>query len=199
MALAFTSNVLPAIAKVDSNESGRVHGRQATGRHMTDDDGLDSVDSVRANHLGTGHDPEPITSGIRGFKDAPPQTSRDSRVGRPQDDEHALAALQGADRGRASGAAVAVDEGSTVPIMACASRSGFADNYQTAQRPRHGGGRTIVVIEHLGERRELSRVHVDAHSATLRWVSLIALSECQRGGDRRGVIRRVASAPGSTD
>jgi hypothetical protein len=30
---------------------------------------------------------------------------------------------------------------------------------------------------------------------SIRWVSLIVVSECQRGGDRRGVIRRVASAP----
>jgi hypothetical protein len=27
------------------------------------------------------------------------------------------------------------------------------------------------------------------------WKSLVVVSECQRGGDRRGVIRRVASAP----
>jgi hypothetical protein len=32
---------------------------------------------------------------------------------------------------------------------------------------------------------------------SIRWVSVIVVSECQRGGDRRGVIRRVASAPGS--
>jgi hypothetical protein len=29
---------------------------------------------------------------------------------------------------------------------------------------------------------------------SIRWVSLIGVSECQRGGDRRGVMRRLASA-----
>jgi hypothetical protein len=32
---------------------------------------------------------------------------------------------------------------------------------------------------------------------SIRWAFLIVVSECLRGGDRRGVIRRVATGPGS--
>ena len=39
-------------------------------------------------------------------------------------------------------------------------------------------------------------VDLAAADLSIRWVPLIVVSACQRGGDRRGVLRRVASAPG---
>jgi len=74
---------------------------------VADDDCLHSVDSVGADNLGTRHDTELTAVDTRGFEKAPPKTLRDSGVGRTQDDENALAALESADGGRAHGAAVA--------------------------------------------------------------------------------------------
>ena len=71
---------------------------------MTDDDRLHAVDAVRANNLGTRHDTELTAVDTRGFEKAPPKTLRDSGVGRTQDDENALAALQSGDSGRVRGA-----------------------------------------------------------------------------------------------
>ena len=74
---------------------------------MTNDDCLHSADSVRADNLRTCHDPKLAPVCTRGIKEAPSKASRGSRVGRTQDDENALAALESADGGRAHGAAVA--------------------------------------------------------------------------------------------
>ncbi|SRR6476661_1865980 len=77
---------------------------------MTDDDRLHAVDSVRANNLGTCHHAQLIAIGTRGFKEARPKTSCDSRIDRTQDDENAIAALQSPDSHPARGAAVAGDD-----------------------------------------------------------------------------------------
>ena len=77
---------------------------------MTDDDCLHSVDSVRADHLGTCHDPKLAAVRARALKEAPAKTSRFSRIGRMQDDENALAALQSGDSRGARGAGVAGDD-----------------------------------------------------------------------------------------
>ena len=77
---------------------------------MTDDDCLHSVDSVHADNFGTCHDPELTAVGTRSLRTVPPKPSRCSRVGRTQDDENALAALQSDDSGSARGAAVAGDD-----------------------------------------------------------------------------------------
>jgi len=93
-----------------TNERGRVHRRQATRGGVTDDDGLHGIDAVHAHNLGIRHDLEPTAVGTRRCKEAPPKTSRASRVGRMQDDENALAALQSADSGSARGAGVPGDD-----------------------------------------------------------------------------------------
>ena len=77
---------------------------------MTDNHGLHSIDSVRADDLGTGQDTELRRFGRRGVNEAPPQPSCGARVGRTQDEEHALAALQSADRSSARAAVGASDE-----------------------------------------------------------------------------------------
>ena len=74
---------------------------------MTDDDGLHPVDSVRADHLCIRHGPQLAAVGTRGFKEAPPKTSRYLRVGRTEDHENALPALQSTGHGSARGAAAA--------------------------------------------------------------------------------------------
>jgi len=81
-----------------------------TSRRVTDDDCLHSVDSVHADNLGTGDDPELTAAGTHGFNEGSPKASGCSRVGRTQDNEDALAALQRADSSRARGAAVARDD-----------------------------------------------------------------------------------------
>ena len=77
---------------------------------MTDDDGLHSIDSVRADNLGTCHDHKLTAVSRPGFEEAPPKTPRYPGVGRTQDDEHAPAAPQSADSGSAPGTGVAGDD-----------------------------------------------------------------------------------------
>lgn len=71
---------------------------------MTDDD------SVHADDFGTRDHPE--LTGVRASRlaQASPKTARYSPVGRTQDDENALAALQSADSGRARGLAIVADD-----------------------------------------------------------------------------------------
>lgn len=76
---------------------------------MTDDDGLHSVDSVRADNLCTYRDPELTAVGAGAVQDIPPEPPRSPRIGRTQDDENAVAALQSTDSGGARGAAIAGD------------------------------------------------------------------------------------------
>lgn len=109
--LARTSWVACTLKRIIArDERGRVHRRQATGLAVTDDDCLHSVDSVGADNFGTGDDPQVTTVGTRRSEEAPPKPSRGSFVGRTQDDENAVAALESADRGSAPGAAVAGDD-----------------------------------------------------------------------------------------
>jgi hypothetical protein len=77
---------------------------------VTDDDGLHSVEPVGADNIGTPDHRQPTAVGTRRVEQAPPKASRDSRLGRAEDDENALAAPQSIDRGRSSGAAIARDD-----------------------------------------------------------------------------------------
>src|SRR5881394_1642355 len=56
--------------------------------------------SSHADNLGTCDEPELTAAGTHGCTEGSPKASRCSRVGRTQDDENALAALQGADVAR---------------------------------------------------------------------------------------------------
>src|SRR3954454_25050846 len=81
-----------------------------TGRRVTNDDGLHSVDSVQADNFGACDDPDPTAAGTNGATNGSLKESRCSRVGRTQDDETPLAALQGVGGGHAYGAAVTRDD-----------------------------------------------------------------------------------------
>lgn len=61
---------------------------------MADDDGLHTIDSVHADDFGSRHHRDQTGFRARGLTQASPQASPDSRVARPQDDEHVPAALQ---------------------------------------------------------------------------------------------------------
>jgi len=132
---------------------------------VADEDGLHGIDSVHADHLGICHDRQLTAGGRRGLAEASPKPSRHSRVGRTQDDENALAALQSADSRSARAAAAAGDD--------------EIDGSDHCVRLAGAGSLTTIV------------------DFWIRWVSLIAVSEYQRGADRRDVIRSVASASGS--
>lgn len=84
---------------IERDERGRVHRRQVTRRHVTDDDRLDSVDSVHADNLRTCHDSQLTPVGSRGCEKAPAEAPGFSRAGRPQDHQDPLAALQRLDSG----------------------------------------------------------------------------------------------------
>jgi len=67
---------------VERYERRGVHRQQATCRRMTDHDGLYAINAVRADHLGTAHEPKLATVGSCGVQKAPAKTPRDSPVGR---------------------------------------------------------------------------------------------------------------------
>lgn len=94
---------------VAQEKRSRVHRRQTTRRCGTDDHCLHSVDSVHADNLGTCHGAELTAVRTGSSQEGPPKTSHYSRVGRKQDDENALAALQRRDSGSARGGGIAGD------------------------------------------------------------------------------------------
>jgi hypothetical protein len=69
----------------------RVHGAQAAGSRVTDDDGLDAIDTVDADDFCVGHHRH-LT--IRGSAEAS-QAGHRSRIVGTQHDEHALATPHG--------------------------------------------------------------------------------------------------------
>lgn len=90
---------------VAREKRGRIHGRHATRRGVTDEDCLHSVDSVHADNLGTGDDSELTGSFTLSFAEATPKLPRESCVGGAQDYENVVASLQSAEGGSARGVA----------------------------------------------------------------------------------------------
>src|SRR5262245_8187868 len=77
---------------------------------MTDEDGLDRIDSVHADHLGIDDHRQSTGVHARALPKRSPKSSRDSRVGRTQDEENAAAAPEGIDSRRACGRTIAADD-----------------------------------------------------------------------------------------
>jgi hypothetical protein len=152
---------------------------------VANDDGLHVVKPVDADNLGTCDDHKPTAAGTGSLQKAPPKTPRDAGVGRTQDDENALDALQRDNSGRARGAGIVGDDdidGSAHCVRLAITGSVTATGPSLRPSRNRSGDRATPASG-------MVRLAVSC------WVSLIVVSEYQRGVDRRGVIRRVASAP----
>ena len=123
---------------VARDERGRVHSRQATRRHVTNDDCLHSLDPVHADDFGACHDPELTASRHAAvLRRHSPKASRCSRVGRTQDDENALGRAAGRwQRPRARRCRRRDDEIDRPRSLRAPRSSRFADSDGTAQRPQ---------------------------------------------------------------
>jgi hypothetical protein len=88
---------------VARQECGRVYGTQAARSHVTDDDGLHTVDSVHADDFCVRHHGQPS---LRGSAQAS-QAWHCARTGRAQDNEHTLAAPESIHGRSDSGALIA--------------------------------------------------------------------------------------------
>jgi hypothetical protein len=153
---------------------------------MTDDDGFHAIDSVDADDFGTRHHAQLTGVRARRLAEASPQALCPWGVARTHDDENASAAPEGIDSRSACGPAMtANDEVDGTDHCVDLAPAGPATSTGPLNARKNASSCRARVASVSAVRR------IDC---SVRWVSVIAVSECQRG-DHRGVIRQTSGNP----